>query len=96
MGVCLHWIGAERRYCRSVENVRAFLTGPCCPAHTPAALAGRTEAPETSSIRPAELPASPLSDSRVADERAIASGKRRAAPHTYQAAKTAVAARKDT
>lgn len=90
LGVCLHWIGAERRYCRSVDQVRAFLTGPCCRLHTPAALAGRPEAPETSSLPATALPASPLSDSRVADERAIASGKRRSSPHTYRAARAAV------
>ncbi len=92
LGVCLHWIGAERRYCRSVESVRAFLTGPCCPLHTPAALAGRPEAPKTDSIRPSELPVSPLSTSGIADARAVSSGKRRAKnPAEYRAAQAAVA-----
>jgi len=43
LGVCTHWVGAERRHCQSVDGVRAFLTGPRCPAHTPAALTGRPE-----------------------------------------------------
>ncbi|MEV7140721.1 hypothetical protein [Streptomyces tauricus] len=69
--------------------MRAFLPGPCCPAHTPAALAGKPEAPETTSIRPSALPPSPLADSRVADQRAIASGKRRASRAVYLVAKAA-------
>jgi len=40
---CTHWIGAERRHCKQADGVRAFLTGPRCPAHTPNALAGRPE-----------------------------------------------------
>jgi Bifunctional DNA primase/polymerase, N-terminal len=42
---CGHWIGAEARYCLSGDAVRRYLTGLRCPAHTPAALAGRPEAP---------------------------------------------------
>jgi Bifunctional DNA primase/polymerase, N-terminal len=42
---CGHWIGAEARYCLSGDRVRRYLTGLLCPAHTPAALAGRPEAP---------------------------------------------------
>lgn len=87
---CAHWIGAERRRCRAVAGVRLFLIGLCCPLHTPAALAGKPEAPSTSSLPARALPASPLSASHVADERAIASGKRRSSPAAYRAAQAAV------
>ena len=90
LGVCTHWVGASREWCRSVDSVRAFLIGPRCPLHTPAALAGKPEAPTTAAPSPSELPASPLSASHVADERAVASGKRRSSPHTYRAAQAAV------
>lgn len=42
---CGHWIGAERRYCRSADQVRHFLTGYRCPDHTPNALKGLPEPP---------------------------------------------------
>lgn len=95
LGVCTHWIGAESRYCRSVDSVRAFLTGPCCPLHSPADLAGKPEAPATNSLPATAFAPSPLADSRVADEKAIRSGKRRSSPHTYRAAQAA-ANRKET
>lgn len=41
---CGHWIGVDRRYCRVREGLRRF-PGLRCPVHTPAALAGRPEAP---------------------------------------------------
>ncbi|MEU5130008.1 hypothetical protein [Streptomyces mobaraensis] len=41
--ICGHWIGDARRHCRAVDGVRRYLTGYRCPAHTPAALAGRPE-----------------------------------------------------
>ncbi|GGV13835.1 hypothetical protein [Streptomyces spectabilis] len=40
---CTHWIGTEHRHCREGDGVRQYLTGPRCPAHTPAALASRPE-----------------------------------------------------
>jgi hypothetical protein len=88
---CLHWISADRRHCEATKDVRPYLTGPCCPAHTPNALRGLPE------VQPGPgLPASawttpsPLSDSRVHDDRAIASGKRRSNPQAYRAAQAAV------
>jgi hypothetical protein len=42
---CGHWIGGERRYCLATDHVRPYLPGPRCPAHTPAALVGRADAP---------------------------------------------------
>ncbi|MFJ5638688.1 hypothetical protein [Streptomyces sp. NPDC093223] len=41
--VCAHWIGAEQRHCHSPDHVRAYLTGLCCPLHTPNALRGLPE-----------------------------------------------------
>jgi hypothetical protein len=93
--VCGHWIGADRRYCRAVDGVRHFLTGLCCPAHTPAALAGRPEAPSTASLPARALAPSPISASHIADDRAVASGKRRSSPQAYRAAQAAVDHRKD-
>lgn len=92
---CSHWIGAEHRHCHSTDNVRPYLPGPRCPTHTPAALAGRPEAPPTDSPSPLALPPSPISSSRVHDARAVASGKRRATPQTYRAAQAAVNHRKE-
>ncbi|WP_338683859.1 hypothetical protein QD712_25600 [Streptomyces acidiscabies] len=87
---CGHWNGAERRHCGATDGVRHYLTGLCCPAHTPSALAGRPE-PEPGPGMPAAAwtTPSPISDSRVHDQRAIASGKRRSSPHTYKAARAA-------
>lgn len=45
LGVCSHWIGAESRYCQAVEGVRRYITGFCCPVHTPRALQGLPEIP---------------------------------------------------
>lgn len=42
---CAHWIGAERRHCRSGDSVRLYVTGHYCPAHTPNALRGLPEIP---------------------------------------------------
>ncbi|MER5677399.1 hypothetical protein ACFWZZ_00480 [[Kitasatospora] papulosa] len=90
---CTHWIGAERRYCRALERLRPYLPGLRCPAHTPAALQGRPEPvpgpgwPATAWTTP-----SPQSASALFDQRAIASGKRRAAAHTYRTARDAVRA----
>lgn len=42
---CDHWIGAERRHCKSVDGVRHYLPGYRCPDHTPRALQGLPEIP---------------------------------------------------
>lgn len=86
---CAHWIGAERRHCRTADDVHLYLTGLCCPAHTPNALKGLPEAPPGPGL-PAGLPLSPISGSRVHDARAIASGKRRSSPQAYRSAQAAV------
>jgi hypothetical protein len=90
-GECTHWIGAEQRHCHATENVRPFLQGPRCPAHSPRALQGLEEIPPGPGMPAgAWSTPSPLSDSRVHDARAIASGKRRANPAAYRAAQAAV------
>ncbi|MFF7130341.1 hypothetical protein [Streptomyces sp. NPDC008240] len=43
--LCGHWIGAERRFCRSADQVRHYLPGMRCPLHTPNALKGLPEVP---------------------------------------------------
>lgn len=89
---CAHWLGAEQRHCRAVEGVRPYLTGLCCPLHTPRALRGLPEFPPGPGI-PADAwsTPSPLSASALFDERAVASGRRRSSPHVYRAAQAAVA-----
>lgn len=75
--------------------VRFYVTGWRCSAHSPWAQAGLPE-PQPGYGRPAhELPPSPQAASAVFDDKAVASGKRRAAPHTYRAAQAAVNHRKE-
>lgn len=40
---CGHWIGAELRYCRSIDGLRYYIPGHRCRLHTPAALMGIPE-----------------------------------------------------
>jgi hypothetical protein len=88
---CTHWIGTKHRHCRAAGDVRRYLTGPRCPAHTPAALAGQPEpTPGPGMPAGAWTTPSPINDSRVHDARAVASGKRRSTPQTYRAAQAAV------
>ncbi len=42
---CGHWIGADRQYCHSADQVRHYLPGHRCPLHTPNALRGLPEIP---------------------------------------------------
>lgn len=92
--ICTHWIGAEGRYCRA-SGARRFVNSVACPVHTPAALAGKPEAPSTTALPASAFAPSPISASHVADERAIASGKRRSNPAAYKAAQAAATHRKD-
>ncbi|MFF9758606.1 hypothetical protein ACF1G4_03395 [Streptomyces caelestis] len=88
---CTHWIGAEQHHCRKADGVRQYLTGPRCPAHTPRALLGLPENPPGPGMpATAWTTPSPINDSRVADARAVASGKRRSTPNAYRAAQAAV------
>lgn len=64
---------------------RFYLTGHRCPAHTPAALRGRPEPGQTADPYP--RPGSWMATqgaSRLIDDRAIASGKRRSTPTQYR------------
>lgn len=91
---CTHWIGAEHRHCLATKDVRPFLQGPRCPAHTPRALQGLDEIePGPGMPAGAWTTPSPLNDSRVHDARAVASGKRRSSPHAFRAAQAAVGQR---
>lgn len=88
---CAHWDGPAGRYCHATDNVRQYLTGPRCPRHTPARLAGRPEAPDGPGWPAGAWTApSPLGTSALLDNRAKASGKRRSSPHEYRAAQAAV------
>lgn len=83
---------------------RRYLTGDRCAAHTPAAVAGRTEAAPDPALTivglrtAAGLPVdfmAPNSTSTLLDERAVASGRRRSGPETFRAARAAEQARKE-
>lgn len=92
---CAHWIGAEQRHCGATEGVRPYVTGLCCPAHTPRALQGLDEIPPGPGWPAAAWSTlSPLSASSLFDERAVASGRRRSSSHVYAAAKAAEERRK--
>ncbi|MER8030649.1 hypothetical protein ABTZ78_17020 [Streptomyces bauhiniae] len=93
---CGHWIGAEQRHCRAEDDLRLYLSGLCCPLHTPSALAGRAE-PEPGPGMPAGAwtTASPQSASAVFDEAAVASGKRRASGPERRAAQEAIRRRRE-
>lgn len=99
---CTHWNGTRGERCGSTNNVRDYIQGPACPAHTPAALAGQPEPPEGQCAParcycrrcPSWLPYNPYAltaDSWVTDARHIATGKKRASPTTQAAAKQTVA-----
>lgn len=48
---CTHWSTAQGRRC-GATGARPYMTGPRCPSHTPAALAGRTEPTEATPCAP--------------------------------------------
>jgi hypothetical protein len=78
---------------------RPYLTGDRCAAHTPAALAGRPECSPDPALTLDALrlaagiavdSAPPASASALTDNRAIASGKRRASLDSFRQARAAV------
>ena len=87
MSACDHWDSAS--LC-GIEGARHYLPGMRCPAHTPAALAGHPEPGRTATSLPKMAPL-PQSASRVNDDRAVASGKRRSSPAQYREAQTRTA-----
>ncbi|MEU5838812.1 hypothetical protein ABZ820_34825 [Streptomyces diacarni] len=89
--VCTHWDGAQQHHCGTAEGVRLYGPGLRCPAHTPAAVAGRAEPPPGPGMPAgAWTVLSPLGTSALIDARAVASGKCRSSPHAYRAAQAAV------
>lgn len=92
---CGHWLGAKQRHCRKADGVRRYITGLCCPDHTPRALKGLDEIePGPGWPAAAWTTPTPNAVASVIDERAIASGKRRSNPQTYRAAQAAEAQRR--
>ena len=87
MATCDHWDGLA--FC-AAEPTRHYLPGMRCAEHTPAALAGHPEPGRTATSLPSMAPL-PQSASRVNDDRAIASGKRRSTPERYREAQEHVA-----
>ena len=66
------------------ETERRYLQGWRCEDHTPARLAGRPEPSGGDPLRDRAI--TPQSDSRVYDDRAIKSGKRRSSVSRYREA----------
>jgi hypothetical protein len=89
-------------HCGTRDGVRAYLNGPCCSRHTPAALAGHHEPipdPTTTLAALRERAAIAAAahqppTTTVVDERAVTSGKRRSSNHVHQAMKAAETARR--
>lgn len=74
-----------------LHRARLYPCGWRCDRHTPRALQGLPEIPPGPGMPTgAWTTPSPLSDSRVHDDRAIASGKRRSNFAAYRAAQAAV------
>lgn len=88
---CTHWLGPERRHCYSEVGVRAYLPGPRCPLHTPAAVAGQPEPPEGEGPLPGAwtTPTPDAASWAAIDAKHIRSGKRRSPTNDYQAARAA-------
>lgn len=99
MRPCEHYRDADNGgpgFCWATPT-KLYGKGVCCRDHTPAALAGRPEnkpdpALSLTGIRaaagaPGAVPPPPASASRVHDDRAVASGKRRSSPGGYREAR---------
>lgn len=88
---CGHWIGAEQRHCHNEVGVRAYLPGPRCPLHTPAAIAGHPEPPEGTGPLPGAwtTPTPDAASWAAIDAPHILSGKRRSSTTDYRAARAA-------
>ncbi|MGV9271484.1 hypothetical protein ACWDRR_43360 [Kitasatospora sp. NPDC003701] len=83
---CGQWLPGQGGHCG--RPARPYACGPRCPAHTPAALAGRPEPTPGPGYTPQRLP-TPQSASALVDARAVAAGKRRSTPQTYRLARAA-------
>lgn len=85
-GECTH-IGPVH----ALTHARLYPSGWWCALHTPRAVRGLPEIPPGPGWPAAAWTTpSPISDSRVHDARAIASGKRRSSETEYRAAQAAV------
>ncbi|WP_405909600.1 hypothetical protein OG742_37360 [Streptomyces sp. NBC_00828] len=74
----------------ALARARLFPCGWRCTLHTPNALAGKPEPPPGPGLPPgAWTTPGPINDSRIHDQRAIATGKRRSHPAAYRAAQAA-------
>ena len=98
MAGCRHFDGATE--CGATPT-RRYLPGDRCAAHTPAALAGREDlVPDpTRTLEALRVKAGVAfhynrNDTSLNDERAIASGRRRANANAYRAARAAEEQRK--
>jgi hypothetical protein len=92
---CRHW--AAGAYC-GAGNTREYIVGRRCPAHTPAALAGRpdiTADPELSmsglQARSGMVVGFSRADTSAIDEKAVRSGKRAAGRGNYFRTRRALA-----
>lgn len=98
---CNHWVGpTETGSACGAPSIGRYLPGHRCAPHTPAALNGRPENTpdpnmDLNAMRArAGIPVyavPPASASRLMDDRAIASGKRRSSPGVYAAARQRLA-----
>lgn len=86
--------------CGATEGVRYYLPGPCCPAHTPAALAGHPEPPTPDPERTmigmmraagadTTRTHTPAGDTAI-DARNVARGKKRASAQQVRAARAQI------
>ena len=95
--VCGHGTGAGR-ICGAREGTRLYTCGRRCDAHAPWALAGRGD-PDLQgpycTVRKYRVPTPDAATWSVVDARAIASGKRRASPAQYAAARAVEAQKAD-
>ncbi|MEU5593060.1 hypothetical protein [Streptomyces sp. NPDC020298] len=73
--LCGHWIGAERRHCGSADQVRHYLPGHRCQAHTPNALAGKPEPPPGPGMPRDWAAPTPLRTPTARDKRPLAAVK---------------------
>lgn len=76
-------------------RLRFYANGWKCDTHSPWADRGMAEPQPGYGASPRDLPPSPIADSAVFDQHAIASGKRRSSPQAYRAAQAATANRKE-
>ncbi len=105
---CGHYLGAQHKHCGATPT-RAYIQGPRCKIHTPAALAGQAEpqpglcAPKRCLCGQPDCPAYEtyalrdrwgLADT-IIDARAVAAGNRRSSTTEYRDAQSQLLKRQD-